>query len=627
MSSEQSGGAGKADQSASLFLSGPSGPLQQRSSGSSSLPERQNSTVSTDSASSQDSAWSRSSFLAIGVQRVIQARRSIKAMQEGVDSKKQAVSALGASAFAVGTEAFSALDQRLQLSEKVVAADQKLGLTERATAARQGLAEKAAAVDQRLGISERAASMRPELSQEALPADRDFTMFERFSLLAQDVADLTQKASEQRQKLVSNVMDLSQKASEQRHKLVTDLNVAALKKAANLGLARELGPAIDPKALCFYDAKRLPGTAGLVGLTIDDGPCHQGEPDKCMLKEVKELLAEFDAKATLFLCTDHVPPHDSDLIAFLSGGHEVANHCGADRPYSSESEQAFEAAFLESERVCEDLRRRASMTAAVNPTLHSAVSASISDCHSGIDGIDGASIAQRSLMVAVPAEGVASRLPGVEAASALEAPAAASTGEHLPANFSPPPRKVEAIDTAPSEHEREQRASSESTTSTLAVAEPVGVMLPPRVAHWFRAPHADASPQMQQVLKRHGFTNVLCDSFANDTLLTNPEVIADGLLSMIDSTGGSIVVIHVPERGFREHNFEALRLLLSGLREKGLRATSLTALNKAAWEGGFCIDTIATSAVEAATATDTTVATSVVARGSEGQGCVNLAEE
>merc|ERR1711963_1075387 len=89
-----------------------------------------------------------------------------------------------------------------------------------------------------------------------------------------------------------------------------------------------------------------------------------------------------------------------------------------------------------------------------------------------------------------------------------------------------------------------------AAAEAAATARSPAVILPTQPARWFRAPHADVSPEMHRVLVRHGFTNVLCDCFANDTVLTDPDVIAGALLSMVDCVGGSIVVIHVPERGF-----------------------------------------------------------------------------
>jgi len=264
------------------------------------------------------------------------------------------------------------------------------------------------------------------------------------------------------------------------------LNKNFVKAAASITRPRDLVPALDPRALCFYDAAKYPGVKGRVALTIDDAPCHQPAcENKSMLSEVRDLLAEFNARATFFLCTDYVPGHELDLITLLRDGHEVANHCGADRSYSGDSEEDFEAAFLKSEAICEDLRHAA---AAKTPS---------------------------------------SRQEG----SGTDEPAVLGR------------------------------------------------------ARWFRAPHADMGPSMQQVINRHGFTNVLCDSFANDTVIIDSAFIASTLLSLIDGDGGSIIVVHTPEYGFRQHNFDALRMLLIGLRKQGLRAVTVSDLHEAAQQG------------------------------------------
>merc|ERR1712060_53809 len=91
------------------------------------------------------------------------------------------------------------------------------------------------------------------------------------------------------------------------------------------------------------------------------------------------------------------------------------------------------------------------------------------------------------------------------------------------------------------------------------------------------------SAEMQRVLSRHGFTNVLCDCYANDTIISDADFLAETLLSMVDTEGGSIVIIHVPERGFREHNFEAIRGLLIGLRARNMRVMTVSELHRAAW--------------------------------------------
>merc|ERR1711972_1076165 len=102
----------------------------------------------------------------------------------------------------------------------------------------------------------------------------------------------------------------------------------------------------------------------------------------------------------------------------------------------------------------------------------------------------------------------------------------------------------------------------------------------PARRRWFRAPHAKMSDAMHAVLKRHGFTNVLTDCYANDPWIDDPEFIAKTMLDL--ALDGSIAVIHIPERGFREHNFKALRDFLAGLQARQMQVVTLSALRAAA---------------------------------------------
>lgn len=114
-----------------------------------------------------------------------------------------------------------------------------------------------------------------------------------------------------------------------------------------------------PGSRCFYELEDHPGVENMIALTIDDAPCSQKSSDKCLAGSVGALLAEFDAKATFFLCTDFVDGHEEELSELLVVGHEIANHCPADRSYWGDSEEAFETALLKSEAVCEQVRRSA----------------------------------------------------------------------------------------------------------------------------------------------------------------------------------------------------------------------------------------------------------------------------
>mmetsp|Transcript_26083 Transcript_26083/g.45401 ORF Transcript_26083/g.45401 Transcript_26083/m.45401 type:complete len:440 (-) Transcript_26083:116-1435(-) len=96
---------------------------------------------------------------------------------------------------------------------------------------------------------------------------------------------------------------------------------------------------------------------------------------------------------------------------------------------------------------------------------------------------------------------------------------------------------------------------------------------------WFRAPSALCNSTMLGVLRRRGFTHVLGDCYANDPFVTDPEFLAGVMLENV--MDGSVLVTHIPERGFREYNLEALRLVLQGLQSRGLKAVTMSALHAA----------------------------------------------
>jgi len=100
---------------------------------------------------------------------------------------------------------------------------------------------------------------------------------------------------------------------------------------------------------------------------------------------------------------------------------------------------------------------------------------------------------------------------------------------------------------------------------------------------WFRPPLAKMSSTMRKVTNRHGFTHVLSDCYANDPWIPDPSFIAKTMLSQ--ATNGSIAVIHMPERGFREYNLNALREFLRGVREKGLQVVTLGNMHELAYGG------------------------------------------
>ncbi len=93
---------------------------------------------------------------------------------------------------------------------------------------------------------------------------------------------------------------------------------------------------------------------------------------------------------------------------------------------------------------------------------------------------------------------------------------------------------------------------------------------------WFRPPHARCSDAMLRVLEQEGYTLALCDAFGMDTVCGAPFVARHILRH---TRGGSIVLMHMPERGFREHNLDAMRTVLAGLSRRGLRCRTLSELH------------------------------------------------
>mmetsp|Transcript_4744 Transcript_4744/g.8393 ORF Transcript_4744/g.8393 Transcript_4744/m.8393 type:complete len:464 (-) Transcript_4744:87-1478(-) len=389
--------------------------------------------------------------------------------------------------------------------------------------------EASAAVDKQLGISATLKD-RVEAAKQTVESGGYLNLADRAVLLSEDLAEEWTAFKAKRDVAAQNFR--------------SDVHKVALQAVSNtLGKPRRLTAVLDPLALGFYDAAVLPGVSGCVALTIDDGPCSSRNPEDSMLKDAKKLLSEFNATATFFLCTDYVKGHEDGLIELLRNGSEIANHCQADQSYGSFSEEDFRCAFLEAEGICEELRQQA--------------------------------------------KHLSGREDGTE--TSAERDASSSTR-----NFGQQPQqkgRVEKISTCDatrvSDAGAEGASSSRSSKADSEVASPseTGLMLPPLPARWFRAPHADTSPEMQKVLSEYGFTNVLCDAFANDTMINDASFIAEALLDMVDPAGGSIIVIHMPEHGFREHNLQALELLLRGLREREMRVMSVSELTELAWLG------------------------------------------
>ena len=96
------------------------------------------------------------------------------------------------------------------------------------------------------------------------------------------------------------------------------------------------------------------------------------------------------------------------------------------------------------------------------------------------------------------------------------------------------------------------------------------------ISKWYRSPHAKLSQSMQKILDKKGYKHIMCDGFANDTSIPDPKWISSFILKKIKN--GSIILIHMPEKGFREWNLEAMELTLKGLKEKEFKVVTVSEL-------------------------------------------------
>ena len=95
---------------------------------------------------------------------------------------------------------------------------------------------------------------------------------------------------------------------------------------------------------------------------------------------------------------------------------------------------------------------------------------------------------------------------------------------------------------------------------------------------WFRAPSGRLSETMTHVLDKHGLKHVLTDCYVNDAHIPFPKWIGWAISKCVQE--GSIIVLHMPEKGFRQWNIIAIEDVLTRLKAQGLRSVTLSDLNK-----------------------------------------------
>ena len=81
---------------------------------------------------------------------------------------------------------------------------------------------------------------------------------------------------------------------------------------------------------------------------------------------------------------------------------------------------------------------------------------------------------------------------------------------------------------------------------------------------------------MQTVIDSRGMIHIISDSFANDTAIPDAYWISKYILKRVKT--GSVILIHMPEKGVREWNLEAMRMTLEGLMKRKFDILNLTGL-------------------------------------------------
>ncbi len=83
----------------------------------------------------------------------------------------------------------------------------------------------------------------------------------------------------------------------------------------------------------------------ILALTIDDGP------DPSTTPRILDLLLEYDAVATFFLLSDHIPGNEALVQRIVDEGHEIGNHLTDDQPSIRLSVDDFEQRLLHAQGV------------------------------------------------------------------------------------------------------------------------------------------------------------------------------------------------------------------------------------------------------------------------------------
>ena len=97
------------------------------------------------------------------------------------------------------------------------------------------------------------------------------------------------------------------------------------------------------------------------------------------------------------------------------------------------------------------------------------------------------------------------------------------------------------------------------------------------IPKWYRAPHAKVSKDMMEVIDLKGYKHVMCDGFANDTSIPDPEWISSFILRKLNL---ALLYLYICLKRGKEWNYEAIEPTLKGLKEKNLKILNLSQMNE-----------------------------------------------
>eukprot|EP00439_Symbiodinium_sp_Y106_P001476 s209_g1.t1 len=89
---------------------------------------------------------------------------------------------------------------------------------------------------------------------------------------------------------------------------------------------------------------------------------------------------------------------------------------------------------------------------------------------------------------------------------------------------------------------------------------------------WFRPPHGQMSSGMAEIVKHKGLKVLMCDAYACCPVIQDGDFIGRFLARRAEH--GSILLLHMPEHGFREWCWLGLQTLLRQLQARGLQVVT-----------------------------------------------------